>query len=80
MNDGTQTPVLEMPAATPHPLAGEVDAALRGAVFPLLRDELVWIARENEAPRMLVSLMSALPDQRYGSQDAVVRLLEERPG
>jgi hypothetical protein len=59
-----------------YPLAEEVHRALLGAVFPLTRKQIVWIAHENEAPDTLLSLLSALPEGRFGL-DEVTRLLSE---
>ncbi len=60
--------------ASPAPLAREVCAALIGAEFPLRRDHLVHIARENEAPRLMVTLLSGLPDRLFRSLDEVEEL------
>jgi len=50
-----------------HPLAGSIAAALAGAVFPLERSQLVLVARENDAPPAILSLVSSLPDRRFAS-------------
>ena len=39
------------------------------------RPQLVLVARENEAPRMLLSLLEALPDASYPSLEAVQQML-----
>lgn len=59
-----------------HPLAQQVAAALQGAVYPLDRRQLVIIAQENEAPRMLLTLLSGLPNQRFVSDDEITRALD----
>ncbi|MCE9666875.1 DUF2795 domain-containing protein [Myxococcus stipitatus] len=51
--------------------------ALDGAVFPLSREELVWVARENEAPATVLSLLGALPPGEFASLDAVTDRLEK---
>ncbi len=61
-----------------HPLAGEVARALRGALFPADRTALVHVARENEAPRTLLTLLSGLPNRRYAQPGEVVEALESR--
>lgn len=43
-----------------HPLARQLSDALQGAVYPLTRRELLLVARENEAPPMLLTLLSGL--------------------
>jgi hypothetical protein len=47
------------------PLAQEVSRALEGAVYPLEPSRVVWVARENEAPPTLLSLLSVLRRTRY---------------
>ena len=59
-----------------HPLAGEVARALRGAIFPAERTSLVHVARENEAPRTLLTLLSGLPNRRFAHAAEVVQALE----
>jgi hypothetical protein len=59
---------------TVAPLAGQVSAALAGAEFPLRRHHLVEIARENDAPRLMLTMLSALPDRLYRSLDEVEEL------
>ncbi|XXF75812.1 DUF2795 domain-containing protein [Myxococcaceae bacterium GXIMD 01537] len=61
------------------PLAQPLDAALRGAVFPLSAEQLVRVARENEAPATVLSLLSALPSRQYPSLDGVTRALGGAP-
>lgn len=53
------------------PLAKQVAAALEGAVYPLTRRELVLVARFNEAPKTLVSILEGIPDARFRSLDEV---------
>jgi hypothetical protein len=57
------------------PLAGPVSSALEGALFPLNRHQLVVVARENEAPTTLVSLLYGLPDRRFTALDEVEQLI-----
>lgn len=64
---------------TVHPLAREVTQALAGAVYPLSRDQLVVLARENEAPRMLVTLLSGLPARTFASEAEVTEWVDEAP-
>ncbi len=45
--------------------------ALLGAVFPLSRNQLLLLARENEAPAVVLSLLSILPGRRFESLAAV---------
>lgn len=60
-----------------HPLARELASALNGAVYPLSRGELVTIARENEAPAMLVTLLAGLPQRLYHSEAEVTEVVDE---
>jgi hypothetical protein len=53
------------------PLAKQVAAALEGAVYPLDRRELVLVARANEAPKTLISILEGIPDGRFRSLDEV---------
>lgn len=61
-----------------YPLARQVSEALVGAVYPLARRELVWVARENEAPATLLTLLSDLKAGPYLSLADVQEALEER--
>ncbi len=61
----------------PQPLAKPVSDALGGAVYPLTRDELIWVARENEAPEAVLALLSSLPPRRFRSLDDVQRAIDE---
>ena len=63
-------------AAAPQPLARQLADALRGAVFPLERGLLVEVARENEAPSMLLSMLGGLPNRPFASEDEVAAALE----
>ncbi|HLL52209.1 MAG TPA: DUF2795 domain-containing protein [Myxococcaceae bacterium] len=60
-----------------YPLAKQVSEALMGAVFPLRRDHVVWVARENEASPTLLTLISALPDRTYRSLDEVQEAVDQ---
>lgn len=57
-----------------------LEEALLGAVFPLSTKQLVLLAQENEAPFLVVSLLSNLPGRRFDSLDAVQRALESQAG
>ncbi len=63
-----------------YPLAHQVSDALNGAVYPLARRELLLVARENEAPPMLLTLMSDLRSGSYASLAEVQESLEEGTG
>ncbi len=67
---------LEVREGQPSPLAQPLDEALRGAVFPLSVEHLVHVARENEAPPVLLTLLSSLPSRAYDSLDTVTRTLQ----
>ncbi|HEX8821253.1 MAG TPA: DUF2795 domain-containing protein [Archangium sp.] len=54
--------------------------ALLGAVFPLSTEQLVLLARENDAPPIVLSLLSGLPRQRFDSLDLVQRVVEAQLG
>jgi len=69
---------LESKLTTLYPLAHQVSDALNGAVYPLDRRELLLVARENDAPGMLLTLMSALRSRSYLSLAEVQESLEER--
>ncbi|WP_223634668.1 DUF2795 domain-containing protein [Corallococcus sp. EGB] len=56
-------------------LAHSLQQALRGAVYPLTAEQLVWVARENEAPSHVVSLLGTLPRGRFSSADMVALTL-----
>lgn len=61
---------------TTAPLDEPVAVALEGAVFPLSRPELLAVAKENEAPPRLLTLLSAIPNTLFANlkevQEAVV--------
>jgi hypothetical protein len=65
---------------TQVPLARPLQHALLGAVFPLSTEQLVLLARENEAPSVVLSLLSNLPRRRFESLEAVQGALESQPG
>ncbi|WP_426750934.1 DUF2795 domain-containing protein [Myxococcus sp. Y35] len=67
---------LESRVGPPLPLAESLHKALEGAVFPLSARQLTWVARENEASAMVLSLLGSLPRASFGSVDAVARALE----
>jgi hypothetical protein len=54
--------------------------ALLGAVFPLSSEQLVLLARENEAPSVVCSLLSGLPRRRFDSLEAIQRELTSQAG
>jgi hypothetical protein len=54
--------------------------ALLGAVFPLSTEQLVLLARENEAPPVVLSLLSNLPRRRFESLDAVQHAVDSQAG
>jgi hypothetical protein len=67
---------LEARMGGPKPLAQLLHQALLGAVFPLATGQLVQLARENEAPRVLLTLLEGLPRREFDSLDAVQQALE----
>jgi uncharacterized protein DUF2795 len=71
---------LETRMGQPAPLAEPLQNALLGAVFPLSTEQLVLLARENEAPPVVLSLLSNLPSRLFESLDAVQQELEAQPG
>lgn len=50
--------------------------ALQGAVFPLSVEQLVRVARENEAPAEILTLLGGLPPKEFRSVEAVEFALE----
>ena len=62
---------VERAAGPSFPLAKQVAAALEGAVYPLTRREVVLVARANEAPKTLISILEGIPDGRFRSLDEV---------
>jgi hypothetical protein len=75
--EGVQEP--EARRGGPSPLAQPLQEALLGAVFPLSAEQLVRLARENEAPPVLLSLLGALPQRRFESLEEVREALESWP-
>ncbi|WP_229908256.1 DUF2795 domain-containing protein [Comamonas sp. JC664] len=67
---------LESRGGSPLPLAESLHKALEGAVYPLSARQLTWVARENEAPSLVLSLLGSLPRIHFDSVDAVARALE----
>ncbi len=67
---------LETRMGGPSPLAQPLHQALLGAVFPLSTDQLIWLARENDASAVILSLLSNLPGRQFESLDAVLLALE----
>jgi len=63
--------------AKPAPsLASSLRQALQGAVFPLSREHLILVARENAIPSELLTLLAALPRGDFRSLEAVEFALE----
>ncbi|OJH39668.1 hypothetical protein BON30_19490 [Cystobacter ferrugineus] len=54
--------------------------ALRGAVFPLSRSQLVWLARENDAAASLLTRLNGLPEEVFASLAEVERALGVQAG
>ncbi|WNG38556.1 DUF2795 domain-containing protein [Archangium violaceum] len=69
---------LETRMGGPAPLAQPLHKALLGAVFPLSTEQLVVLARENEAPSVVLSLLGSLPPREFESLDAVQHALESQ--
>ena len=67
---------LEREAGQPFPMASLVNEALLGAVFPLGARQLVQVARENEAPSTVLTLLSALAERAYASLDDVAQAVD----
>ena len=57
-------------------LVSSLQHALQGAVFPLSRDHLILVARENAAPPELLTLLAGLPRGDFRSLEAVEFSLE----
>ena len=68
---------LEPKTEQAHPAAQSVSDALGGAVYPLHRDQLIWVARENEAPPAVLAVLSALPSRRFRSVEDVQQAIDE---
>jgi len=73
MSPEPQRPHTDLPPSrsTSDSLSGALPEALAGAVFPLSPEQLLRVARENEAPGALLTLLSALPRRRFDSLEAV---------
>jgi hypothetical protein len=69
---------LETRMGQPSPLAQSLQQALLGAVFPLSTDQLLLLARENEAPPVVLTLLSTLPGRRFESLDEVEQGVESQ--
>ncbi|WP_257456150.1 DUF2795 domain-containing protein [Archangium lipolyticum] len=69
---------LETRMGGPSPLAQPLHEALLGAVFPLSTEQLVWLARENDTPAVVLSLLGNLPQRWFESLDAVQQALESQ--
>lgn len=63
----------------PQPLLPELSRALEGAVFPLTRGELIQVARENEAPDMLLTLLEGAPERIYRDLPSLERAIAHEP-
>jgi uncharacterized protein DUF2795 len=61
-------------------LVRALSQALLGAVFPLSRSHLVWLARENDAAASLLSRLSGLPQGVFASLSEVERALGIQAG
>ncbi len=58
-------------------LARQVVRALEGAVYPLEREALLWVARENDSPREMMTALARLPPGPFTSVEQVLALMEE---
>ena len=67
---------LERREGQAFPLTALVEQALQGAVYPLGGRQLVQVARENEAPPTILTLLSALPERAFASLDDVARAVD----
>ena len=56
----------EPPERSPASHLAEID-------FPATREEIVETAGDNEAPVEVINFFKALPKERYGSQEEVLR-------
>lgn len=68
--------LLEREEGRAGPLAEPLQRSLEGAVYPLAREQLVRVARENAAAAGLLSRLAALPERRFESLDAVALALD----
>jgi hypothetical protein len=71
---------LETRMGGPSPLAQPLQEALLGAVYPLSTEQLVWLARENDTPPVLLSLVGTLPGRQFESLEAVQQALDSQAG
>lgn len=71
---------LEQQGFRPSAWAHELEGALEGAVFPLSREELILVARENESSRTLLTLLHGIGQGEYHSRDEVLEAVERVPG
>lgn len=78
MSDDTTQPLPLSPGASPQELSGRISQALEGAVFPLSAEQLVHVARENETPSFLLSLLGDLAGRKFDSLEAVQEQLAPR--
>lgn len=69
---------LETRMGGPSALAQPLHQALLGAVFPLSTEQLVRLARENEASSVVLSLLGGLPRGRFDSLEAVQQAVESQ--
>ena len=76
------SPEPERPQSEQHPshassdsLTRDVSGALAGAIFPLSPEQLLRVARENEAPGTVLTLLSALPRRSFDSLESVAHTL-----
>ena len=77
MSPEPERPQPEHPArtTTSDSLTRDVSGALAGAVFPLSPEQLLRVARENEAPGPVLTLISALPSRSFDSLESVAHTL-----
>lgn len=78
MTRGQSTPGAggsEARATPPLPSAASLRQALQGAVFPLSMEQLGRVARENDAPASLLTLLGGLPRGEFRSFEAVEHAL-----
>jgi hypothetical protein len=61
-------------------LTRDVSGALAGAIYPLSPEQLLRVARENEAPGPVLTLISALPRRSFDSLEAVAHTLHAEHG
>jgi hypothetical protein len=82
MSNDTTQPLPIRPGESPQEQPGRISQALHqalaGAVFPLSAEQLVRVARENETPSFLLSLLGDLPGREFDSLEAVQQQLAPR--